>query len=61
LAGFVVSAATGDGIALLTDAEDARRWRFTGITADSFTWRVETSYRGGATGHFDQANARHPS
>jgi hypothetical protein len=37
------------------------RWRFTDIAPDSVTCRAETSYDGGATWHFDQANARHPS
>ncbi len=37
------------------------RWRFTGFAADSFTWRAEASHDRGATWHFDQANAGHPS
>ena len=46
---------SGDGIVLLSDEEDPQlRWRFTDITADSFTWRAEISRDGGATLHFDE-------
>ncbi|HEX9519366.1 MAG TPA: hypothetical protein VF940_24710 [Streptosporangiaceae bacterium] len=38
-----------------------RRWRFTGIAADSVTWRAATSHDEGATWHFDEQNAGHPS
>jgi hypothetical protein len=37
------------------------RWRFTGIAADSVTWRAETALDGGSSWHFDQANAGRPS
>jgi hypothetical protein len=47
---------TSDGdIVLLSDEDDPQlRWRFTDITADSFTWRAETSHDGGATWHFEE-------
>jgi len=46
---------SGDDIVLLSDEEDPQlRWRFTDITAGSFTWRAETSYDGGATWQFDE-------
>jgi len=46
---------SGDGIVLLSDEEDPQlRWRFTDITADSFTWRAEISRDGGATWQFDE-------
>jgi hypothetical protein len=44
-----------EGIVLLSDEEDPHlRWRFTDITADSFTWRAETSYDGGTSWQFDE-------
>jgi hypothetical protein len=46
---------TGDGISLLSDEDEPQlRWRFTDITADSFTWRAESSRDGGATWQFDE-------
>jgi hypothetical protein len=46
---------SADDIVLLSDEEDPQlRWRFTDITADSFTWCAETSRDGGATWHFDE-------
>ena len=46
---------SGEGIVLLSDEEDPHlRWCFTDITADSFTWRAETSRDGGATWQFDE-------
>ena len=43
------------GIVLLSDEDDPQlRWRFTDITADSFTWRGESSRDGGASWHFDE-------
>jgi hypothetical protein len=42
-------------IVLVSDEEDPQlRWRFTDITADSFTWRAESSSDGGASWHFDE-------
>jgi hypothetical protein len=46
---------SGRDIVLLSDEENPQlRWRFTDITADSFTWRAETSHDGGATWLFDE-------
>lgn len=42
-------------IVLISDDDDPQlRWRFTDITADSFTWRAETSPDRGVTWHFDE-------
>lgn len=51
---FIGRATDGD-IMLLSEEDDPQlRWRFTDIAADSFTWRGESSYDGGATWHFDE-------
>jgi len=50
-----IGRSSGEGIVLLSDEEDPHlRWCFTDITADSFTWRGETSHDGGATWQFDE-------
>ena len=46
---------SGGDIVLLSDEDDPwLRWRFTDITAHSFTWRAETSRDSGASWHFDE-------
>ena len=46
---------TDDGIVLVSDEEDPQlRWRFTAVTADSFTWRGESSRDGGAIWQLDE-------
>jgi hypothetical protein len=51
---FIGRPSDGD-IVLLGDEEDPQlRWRFTDITADSFTWRAELSRDSGTTWHFDE-------
>lgn len=51
---FIGRPSDGD-IVLVSDEDDPQlRWRFTDITADSFTWRAETSRDAGATWHFDE-------
>jgi hypothetical protein len=46
---------TDDGIVLVGDEEDPQlRWRFTAVTADSFTWRGESSRDGGAIWQLDE-------
>jgi hypothetical protein len=51
---FIGRVSAGD-IVLLSDEEDPQlRWRFTDITAASFTWRAETSYDGGASWQCDE-------
>jgi hypothetical protein len=51
---FIGRAADGD-IVLLSDEDDPQlRWRFTNITAGSFTWRAEISHDQGATWHFEE-------
>jgi hypothetical protein len=47
--------ADGSGIVLLSDEDDPQlRWRFTDITADSFTWRAESSRDAGASWNVDE-------
>jgi hypothetical protein len=47
--------ADGSDIVLLSDEDDPQlRWRFTDITADSFTWRAESSRDAGASWTFDE-------
>lgn len=47
--------ADGSDIVLLSDEDDPQlRWRFTDITADSFTWRAESSRDAGASWNLDE-------
>lgn len=50
-----IGRADGSDIVLLSDEDDPQlRWRFTDITADSFTWRAESSRDAGASWNFDE-------
>jgi hypothetical protein len=50
-----IGRADGSDIVLLSDEDDPQlRWRFTDITADSFTWRAESSRDAGTSWNFDE-------
>ena len=50
-----IGRADGSDIVLLSEEDDPHlRWRFTDITADSFTWRAESSRDAGASWTFDE-------
>ena len=50
-----IGRADGSDIVLLSEEDDPHlRWRFTNITADSFTWRAESSRDAGASWTFDE-------
>jgi hypothetical protein len=50
-----IGRADGSDIVLLSDEDDPQlRWRFTDITADSFTWRAESSRDAGISWNFDE-------
>ncbi len=55
-----IGRAGGSDIVLLSEEDDPRlRWRFTDVTADSFTWRREFTRREGQL-ELLRANAGHP-